>query len=100
MLNRGHYQVLLKPRITEKASSMSTDEQSTVTFEVPLQASKTEIREAVETVFNVEVEQVRTVIVRGKIKRRGRFIGKRPNFKKAIVKLAPGSEIDFFGTAA
>jgi large subunit ribosomal protein L23 len=94
---RSAYQVLLKPRITEKASAMSTDEQSTVTFEVPLQATKTEIRAAIESAFDVEVDQVRTVIVRGKIKRRGRFIGKRPNFKKAIIKLAPGHDIDFFG---
>jgi len=96
---RSPHHVLLRPRITEKASALGDETHPTVVFEVPVDASKTEIREAVQSTFNVEVEQVRTIIVRGKIKRRGRFIGKRPNFKKAIVKLAEGHEIDLFGTA-
>lgn len=95
---RSPFKVLLKPRITEKGSRMSTDEQSTVVFEVPLDADKLEVRRAVEEAFNVEVANVRTMVVRGKIKRRGRFIGKRSNWKKAIVTLAEGQEVDFFGT--
>jgi large subunit ribosomal protein L23 len=68
-----------------------------VIFEVPRDANKTEIKNAVQRVFNVEVVSVRTSIVRGKIKRRGKNVGKRPNWKKAMVKLAAGQEIDFFG---
>lgn len=94
---RSPFRVLLKPRITEKASRAVGD-RSSVVFEVPLNATKTEIRSAVEEAFNVDVDEVRTMIVRGKIKRRGRFIGKRPNWKKAIVTLAEGQDVDLFGT--
>lgn len=94
---RSPYQVLLKPRITEKGSRMATTN-STVVFEVPLDADKIEVRRAVEEAFNVDVVDVRTMVVRGKLKRRGRFVGKRSNWKKAIVTLAEGNEIDFFGT--
>ncbi len=71
-----------------------------VVFEVPVDVNKTQIKKAVQTVFDVEVDNVHTMILRGKIKRRGRHIGKRSNWKKAIVTLKEGSEIDFFGTAA
>ena len=95
---RSPYDILRKPRITEKGSLMA-EQVPTVIFEVPLDANKSEIEDAVRRVFNVDVEQVRTMIVRGKVKRRGRHIGKRSNWKKAIVTLAEGSEIDFFGSA-
>lgn len=93
------FSILKRPRITEKGSRIS-ETSPTVVFEVPRDATKTEIAAAVRTVFNVEVVAVRTAIVRGKIKRRGKFTGKRPNWKKAMVKLAEGQEIDFFGGAA
>lgn len=96
---RDAYSILKKPRLTEKGSAMAEDKPVAV-FEVPLDANKTEIKNAVQKVFNVEVDEVRTMIVRGKIKRRGRHIGKRPNWKKAIVVLADGQEIDFFGATA
>lgn len=95
---RSVYDILRKPRITEKGS-LQAEQVPTVVFEVPLDANKSEIENAVRKVFNVDVEQVRTMIVRGKVKRRGRHIGKRSNWKKAIVTLAEGSEIDFFGSA-
>ena len=95
---RSPYDILWKPRITEKGSLMA-EAVPTVVFEVPLDANQSEIENAVRSVFNVDVEQVRTMIVRGKVKRRGRHIGKRSNWKKAIVTLAEGSEIDFFGSA-
>jgi large subunit ribosomal protein L23 len=95
--SRSPFRILLKPRITEKASA-SEGTRSSVVFEVPLDASKIEVRKAVEEAFNVDVHQVRTMIVRGKIKRRGRFIGKRSNYKKAIVTLAEGQDVDLFGT--
>jgi large subunit ribosomal protein L23 len=93
---RSPYEILKRPRITEKGSR-AAERVPTVVFEVPRDANKTEIKNAVQRVFNVEVVSVRTAIVRGKIKRRGKNIGKRPNWKKAIVKLAEGQEIDFFG---
>jgi len=74
-------------------------ENPTVVFEVPLDADKIEVRQAVEDAFNVEVVDVRTMVIRGKLKRRGRSVGKRSNWKKAIVALAEGNEIDFFGSA-
>ena len=93
---RSPYEILRKPRITEKGSTMA-ETTPCVIFEVPLDANKSEIKNAVRTVFNVEVDSVRTMIVRGKVKRRGRHIGQRSNWKKAIVVLAEGQEIDFFG---
>jgi large subunit ribosomal protein L23 len=67
-----------------------------VAFEVAGDANKIEIRHAVERLWKVEVVKVRTTIVRGKEKRLGRFVGRRSNWKKAIVTLAPGQNIDFF----
>ncbi len=93
---RSAYDILKKPRITEKGSTMA-ESKPVVVFEVPLDANKTEIRKAVQALFNVEVRTIRTMIVRGKVKRRGRYIGKRSNWKKAIVTLVDGQEIDFFG---
>jgi large subunit ribosomal protein L23 len=93
---RSPYEILKRPRITEKGSRMS-EQHPVVTFEVPLDANKTEIAKAVAAVFGVEVVEVRTAVMRGKIKRRGRTMGKRPNWKKAMVTLAKGQEIDFFG---
>jgi large subunit ribosomal protein L23 len=86
--------VLLRPLITEKASSMMQDNK--YTFVVPLTANKVEIRQAVENIFKVKVMVVNTVRVMGKTKRMGKTQGKRPDYKKAIVKLAPGQTIEFF----
>ena len=65
-------------------------------FEVARDANKIEIRQAVKKLFNVEVEEVRTVLVRGKMKRIGRFSGMRPNWKKAIVTLKAGQSVELF----
>jgi large subunit ribosomal protein L23 len=92
------HELLKRPRITEKGSRAS-EIQPTAVFEVPLDANKTEIAKAVRALFNVEVVDVRTMVVRGKLKRRGRNVGKRPNWKKAIITLAEGQDIDFFGGA-
>jgi large subunit ribosomal protein L23 len=97
---RSPHEVLLRPRITEKGARANESGKSTVVFEVPLDANKTEVRAAVQKAFNVEVAEVRTLVMRGKIKRRGRFVGQRSNWKKAIVTLAEGNNIDFFGGAA
>lgn len=95
---RPAHEILLRPRLTEKASALA-ETRSLVVFEVPVDANKSEIRNAVQSMFDVEVDRVRTMIVRGKIKRRGRFIGKRSNWKKAMVTLAEGQEIDVFGAS-
>ncbi|MGD9000591.1 MAG: 50S ribosomal protein L23 [Granulosicoccaceae bacterium] len=87
--------VLLAPHISEK-STMSADVDNQVIFKVAEDASKLEIKKAVELLFKVEVDKVRTMNVRGKMK----FLrnpGKRPNWKKAVVSLKPGQDIDFLG---
>jgi large subunit ribosomal protein L23 len=86
-------EILLKPIMTEK-SMRQKEEQNTVTFRVRPDANKVEIRSAVETVFNVKVSSVRTASYEGKLKRMGRHQGRRANWKKAMVTLAPGHKID------
>ena len=86
------YDIVRRPVITEKATRQS--EHNVVVFEVPLKASKPEIRVAVETLFNVKVKAVNTAVVGGKIKSfRGRP-GQRSDWKKALVTLAEGHKID------
>jgi large subunit ribosomal protein L23 len=86
--------VLIRPLITEKTNTGMQDNK--YTFIVPLNANKVEIRQAVEAVFKVKVLDVNTIRVMGKIKRMGKNSGKRPDVKKAIVKVAPGQRIEFF----
>jgi len=90
------HQILKRPLITEK-TSMIREGGNTVAFEVARDANKIEIKQAVEKAFDVKVENVNTVLVAGKVKRFGRNIGKRSNWKKAYVTLAEGNEIDLFG---
>jgi len=86
------YQVVLSPVVTEKATMLN--EQGQVTFKVALEATKPEIKAAVEGLFGVTVKAVNTVVVKGKTKRfRGRP-GVRSDWKKAVVKLAEGQSID------
>jgi large subunit ribosomal protein L23 len=86
--------VLIRPLITEKTNAGMQDNK--YTFVVPLNATKVAIRQAVETIFKVKVVDVNTIRVMGKIKRMGKHSGKRPDIKKAIVKIAPGQRIEFF----
>ncbi len=88
-------EIIKRPLITEK-TSIQKELYNQLTFEVDRRANRIEIKRAVETVFNVRVSAVKTVQVRGKIKRRGRIVGKRRDWKKAIVSLMPGERIDFF----
>jgi len=88
------HDILIRPLITEKATDFMQEDK--YTFVVPLKANKVEIRQAVEHVFKVKVLAVNTVRVMGKTKRMGKTEGKRPDYKKAIVKLAPGQRIEFF----
>lgn len=86
--------VLIRPLITEKTTGMM--QENKYTFIVPLTVNKVQVRQAVEQVFKVKVLSVNTIRVMGKVKRMGKNSGKRSDFKKAIVKLAPGERIEFF----
>ena len=88
--------VLVAPHISEKSARVA-DSSNQVVFRVLPDACKPEIKRAVEKLFNVEVESVRTASVRGKQKRFQRTPGKRSNWKKAYVRLKPGHDIDFLG---
>jgi large subunit ribosomal protein L23 len=89
------YQVIKKPLITEK-TSLGKDENNMVAFVVDRDATKIEIRQAVEKFFKAQVKDVNTVTVAGKRKRFGKHGGKRANWKKAYVTLKEGSSVDFF----
>jgi large subunit ribosomal protein L23 len=94
---RDPRRVVLRPLVTEKATTLK-DERSQVSFQVAMDANKIEVREAVEAIFKVKVTDVRTQVVFGKEKRMGRYVGRRPSWKKAVVSLAPGSKIELFET--
>ena len=88
-------QVVLRPIVTEKATALK-DDRNQVSFQVALDANKVDIRRAVEAIFKVKVTDVRTQVVFGKEKRMGRFVGRRPSWKKAVVQLAPDNKIELF----
>jgi large subunit ribosomal protein L23 len=89
------YDILKRPVITEKSTSQK-EANNQLTFEVDRKANKVEIRQAVEQVFKAKVVGVRTIQMKGKVKRFGRTVGKRRNWKKAVVTLAPGERVEFF----
>ena len=105
---RSPEHVIKRPLLTEKGTRLKDtggqggDEidpetlKSQLLFEVAKDANKVEIRAAVQKLWNVDVLAVRTVVVRGKEKRMGRFIGRRSSWKKAIVTIAPGQTVEFF----
>ena len=105
---RSPEQIIKRPLLTEKGTrlkDMGGREEgdldpetlkSQLLFQVANDANKVEIRAAVEKLWNVDVVSVRTTIVRGKEKRMGRFVGKRSNWKKAIVTIAAGQTVEFF----
>src|SRR5215831_11692404 len=103
---RSPEQIIKRPLLTEKGTLLKETGgnpegtldpeaiKSQLLFEVAKDANKVEIRHAVEKLWNVDVVSVRTVIVRGKEKRVGRYLGKRSNWKKAIVTIAPGQNVE------
>lgn len=93
------HDIVIRPIVTEKTSNAQGVE-NTYVFEVGYDVNKHQVKDAVERLFGVQVVDVRTVRVRGKIKRFGRYFGKRSNWKKAYVKLAQGDELDFFTAQA
>ncbi|MBI5494350.1 MAG: 50S ribosomal protein L23 [Deltaproteobacteria bacterium] len=91
--------IIRRPLITEKAQAMKA-EANKVAFEVHPDATKIDIKSAIESAFNVTVLSVRTMGFRGKIKRVGRNIGQQSNWKKAVITLKEGDEIDVLGQGA
>ncbi len=92
---RSPHDVIKKPVITEKSMDDMVDKK--YTFVVDKRSNKTEIKNAIEQIFDVKVEKVNTMNMKGKMKRMGVHVGRRPNWKKAIVKLTDdSSEIEFF----
>jgi large subunit ribosomal protein L23 len=89
------YDLIKRPLITEK-TNIQKDVSNQVTFEVDRRANRVEIKKAIEKIFKVNVVSVRTMQVKGKRKQRGRIIGKRRDWKKAVVTLRPGERIEFF----
>lgn len=87
--------VVIRPVVTERTTLLA-DEQDAFTFIVAQDANKIEIRRAIEQLFEVRVRSVRTMNYRGKVRRVGRNTGRRPGFKKAIVKLVEGERIDVY----
>ncbi len=90
------YDVLLSPHVSEKAALVG-DRGNQYVFKVARDATKQEIRQAVEQLFGVEVEAVRVVNIKGKVKRFGQRLGKRNGLRKAYVRLKEGQEIDLVG---
>ncbi len=105
---RSPQTVIKRPLLTEKSARLRETGGATsaaaegeayaqkVVFEVARDANKIDIRRAVEQLFKVSVTDVRTLVMRGKVKRVGRFSGQRPSWKKAFVTLKPGDNIEFF----
>ena len=92
---KSPYDIIIRPVLTEKSYDGMADKK--YAFEVAIGANKTEIKKAVETIFDVKVETVNTMRIEGKLKRQGRTQGRRPERKKAYVKLTEGSKtIEFF----
>jgi large subunit ribosomal protein L23 len=89
------YQVLKKPLITEKGTR-GKEQSNQILFEVDRRANKVMVRKAVESIFKVKVLSVKVMNVKGKERRVGRNAGRRPDWKKAIVRLSPGENIEFF----
>lgn len=90
------FQVLLAPHVSEKGTRLA-EKHNQMTFEVRRDATKPEIKQAVEKMFNVEVVSVQVARLKGKTKRFGHTPGSRQDWKKAYVRLKPGQDIDFLG---
>ena len=93
------YEIIRRPLITEKSTALK-ETQHSLCFEVHRDATKPEIKKAVESLFGVKVSDVRVANVHGKVKRQGRYVGRRPDWKKAYVVLKPGEKmVEFFEQA-
>ncbi len=91
---REAHQIIRRPLITEKGTELK-NQANHYLFEVARDANKIEIKRAIESLFRVKVLQVRTISVQGKVKRVGRYVGRTPNWKKAVATLKEGDSIEF-----
>jgi len=89
------YEVIRRPLVTEKGVDKK-DNERTLVFEVSAEANKTQVKQAVEKLFKVKVDDVRTANFEGKLRRRGKFVGYRSDWKKAYVKLKGGQKVPDF----
>lgn len=94
MNNERLYKVVLGAHISEKATLIA-DESNNITFRVAKDATRAEIKEAIEKIYGVAVKNVTVLNVKGKVKRTFRGVGKKPSWKKAYVRLKEGSDLDF-----
>lgn len=97
-MKRDPFDVLIKPLLTEKITGLQ-EKANRIVFVVRKTASKIEVRHAVESALKVKVKTVNVMNVLGKKKRQGRFLGKRPDWKKAIVTLREGEKLDLYESA-
>ena len=96
-MNKSPYQAIRRPKVTEKTTILREKNDGLYVFEVKEELNKLEIKACVEQLFGVKVRSVRTQLMRGKVKRMGRNIGRRPNWKKAYVQLREGEkQLEFF----
>jgi large subunit ribosomal protein L23 len=91
----NYHAIIIRPIVSEK-STMQKEVSNQLSFEVDRKANRIEIKKAIQSLFSVQVDAVRTLQIKGKYKQRGRIIGKRRDWKKAIVTLKPGERIEFF----
>jgi large subunit ribosomal protein L23 len=91
----NQFDIIRRPLVTEKGVAKKDDER-TLCFEVAPDANKTQVKSAVEKLFKVKVEEVRTANFEGKLRRRGRFVGYRSDWKKAYVRLKKGEKVPDF----
>jgi large subunit ribosomal protein L23 len=91
-----NYQSIIKRPVVSEKSTMQKEVSNQISFEVDRKANRIEIKKAIQSLFSVQVDGVRTLQIKGKYKKRGRIIGKRKDWKKAIVTLKPGERIEFF----
>ncbi|MGE3153139.1 MAG: 50S ribosomal protein L23 [Nitrospiraceae bacterium] len=89
------HQVLIRPLLTEKVTALR-ESRNTIAFVVSARANRVEVRRAVESLLKVKVERVNILNVMGKVKRLGRFVGKRQDWKKALVTLKPGEKLELY----
>jgi len=91
-----NYHAIIKRPVVSEKSTMQKEVANQLSFEVDRKANRIEIKKAIQSLFSVQVDAVRTLQIKGKFKKRGRIIGKRRDWKKAIVTLKPGERIEFF----
>lgn len=92
---RDPRQVIIRPVVTERSTALAEDS-GKYTFIVQREANKIDIKNAVQSLFDVKVRNVRTAVFRGKMRRVGRSVGRKPGYKKAVVTLADGERIDVY----